>query len=240
MKSKETKDLQMPPSFESDQHQAIAKTVGSIREKHDREWRSFAAAWNALKHRFRSAIEADATFSKSITRTKTPPPEERYLQEDALFHFFASTCSSIELFYFACYCIGTIIDPEAFPMAEPESLRVYPRHVSIAYRKRFPGAELSSVLKTCLSGSEFRTVVELRNFLSHRGSLPRLSHLGGDKDGSTFVPTNPQGLADSWVYDLEVSESSTSTSRNWLESTLSVLIRELHSFVGRELMNLAA
>ena len=218
----------------------VRKVVAAMRHGHDREWRSFAAAWNAVLYRFQAALEADTAFSSSVKVSRTPPPDERYVQEESLFRFFASACSSLECLYFATYCIGAIIDSDAFPMDLPVNLKKYPRDVSDAFGARFAKDGLTAVLAKTLESAEFEALRNYRNFLSHRGSLPRHSHLGGDKDGSTYTPTNPHELSDSWVYDFEITEASTASARSWLETTIPTCIAELRSFTEGYLHSSAA
>ena len=173
---------------------------------------------------------ADDTFTSSVRVNKMPPIEERHIQEKALFKFFTSGCSSIECFYFSSYCIGSIVDSNKFPIVSPNDLRIYPQDVADAFGDRFPQDTLCTKLTEIIKADEFKKLYNYRNFLSHRGALPRQSHLGGNRDGLTFIPKNPSDLSDNWIHDFELNEATTRIPREWLENLLQNCIAELNAF----------
>lgn len=208
----------------------ISQAVASKREKHGSAGQSFAAAWNAVPIRFQAMFEADDTFTGSVMRSNMPPADERYTQEKALFKFFTSARSSLECFYFASYCIGSIVDSDTFPIEIQKDLKIYPKDVSKNFNKRFSQDSLSIVLDKTIKAAEFEIIKEYRDFLSHRGALPRHAYVGGNKHGSAFIPENPRDLSDNWKPTFELNDYSTRGIRKWLEATLSNCIAELHSF----------
>lgn len=218
----------------------VRKIVATTRHEHDRAWRSFAVAWGAVLYRVQAAQEANDAFFSSVRVSAAPQPEERFIQEKLLFDFFASACSSVECLYFASYCIGAILDADAFPMDFPKNLRKYPHEISEAFGNSFPNERLTEVLDRTHKSDEFEALRDYRNFLSHRGSLPRHTYLGGEKDHATYVPANPLELSDRWVYEFEVTDSLTTDASKWLEMTLLDCISELRSFTRDYLSSYAA
>jgi len=152
-----TVGVRMPPEFNAKAHDSVNSRVSSATQPNSRQRRSFAAAWNATAYRFLAASEADASFTHSVGGTVSPPPQERYIQDNALFTFFVAACSTLESFYFSAYCIGAIIDPEAFPMGSPKDLKLYPDRVAKAFTSRFSQDELSNALSTPLDTIEYKT-----------------------------------------------------------------------------------
>jgi hypothetical protein len=200
-------------------------------------WHGFASAWNGVAYRLRAAHEHADGFRASISASSAPEPNERYRQDHDLFGFVVSALSTLECFFFASYCIGSLLDTTLFPLSRAEDLKKpYPKHVSKQFRKAFPNDVLSSEMDVCLSSHEFKQLSDLRNVLAHRGTPPRQHFLGtGNTDTPSAIPGNLVDPASGWRYDFPLDPRCLDPYQTFLDKTLSQLVIEASRFVNARL-----
>ena len=235
-----TTGFDLPPVFDVASYDRVNEQAAVLANPNDasaplkqNSWFSYAAAWNGFAARLRSAIEYDAEFGRLIAISTAPEQELRYLQERAFFGCIASAYSSIECFYMASYCLGTVLSQSNFPLHQALDLNKYPRHVATAFFNWLPTDSFSQLLSATECSSELRSLSNLRNTLAHRGVLPRKVNLSTGGDVPSAVPANPRALARDFDYNASLSSATTSVHTLWLGQIASRLTVALSEFLAR-------
>jgi hypothetical protein len=94
-------DLQMPADFPHATYMAVEGRISHHLEGRDAGkvagFSGYAGGWNGLAVRFRAADEYAARAIHLLTTLPgSPPNEDRYAEESALFGFFANAVASVE------------------------------------------------------------------------------------------------------------------------------------------------
>ena len=195
-------------------------------------WFSYAAAWNGVAVRLRSAVEYDEEFAGLIAATTAPPHEERYAQERALFGCVAAALSTVECFYMAAYCAAAALAPTSIPLTAAKHLILRPSEVAAAYRVWEPSDPFTNSLASVASATELRALEDLRNTLAHRGLLPRQHYLSTVSVVPSTVPSNPKALAADFDYKAALGTATTSAHAMWVLNTTSRLVGEFNFFLA--------
>lgn len=197
------------------------------------QWRSFGTSWNAIVWRFRTMIDSDEAFRESVNKSKTPEPEERYIQERALFEFYASALTILENFCFSLFCVVSIKDNERFSIDARSLQRVTPRYLLSIFRDNYPDTEIFRLLREFIEDSQYSKLKETRDYFLHRGAYSRATHmfLGVDKESATKVPHNPKDIAEDWDFSIEIDTEMTQVKRDWVVNILSRLFDELDNYI---------
>ncbi len=222
--------ITMPPSFNKSAHDGVNRRLAQYSQTHKKQWQSFATAWNGIAYRTHTALDNDTNFTNSVSRSNSPLPEERFKQEEALFSFFVCSVSALECFFYAAYCFASISKPTVFPISLPKDLKFYPKDVAAKYAVEFAGDGLTVEMANCLSSSEYVTMVDFRNVLTHRGTIPRNFYRGGDEDGTATMPSNPTEVSTKWEYNLVIDGITTRKYTTWFIGELSSLLSAASQF----------
>lgn len=231
--------LNVPSDFDIDRYISVNVQVAIVANPNDSDnpgkrnsWHSYASAWNGVAYRLINAVESHEEFEKSISKSTAPGGQENYIQERALFSCIVSALSSIECFFMAAFSIGTALKPEYFQLDEAKNLNKIPCKVANCFSKWESTAIFSKLLKEIVESSNFKELNDLRNYLAHRGILPRKHYLSnGLKDIPSAVPTKPKELPLDFDYSNHLSDKTTYIHIEWLISTLNKLIQELDEFL---------
>jgi hypothetical protein len=230
----------MPDGFDLALYSDINERVAIIANPNDpaalwkrNAWFGYAAAWNGLAYRLRSALDYDAEFGGLIELGTAPPREEHYAQERALFGCIAAALSAIECFFMAAYCTGNALDPTSFPLASAGHLNKDPSQVVKAYRSWVPQERFTNALFQCSESIELKNLANLRNALAHRGILPRQHFLSTTQSIPSAVPSNPKALAMDFSYDTPLDHATTSIHTKWLRHASKQLMVEFKDFLVR-------
>jgi len=191
----------------------------------------YAFAHNSILWRFRGVADSDDDFRKAYQLpTEGDCTEKTYLQERALFEFFAAFVSCIEVLCYCSYTIGTLSDPTTFPLATEDDRRnVTPKLTIKKFRRQHPTERIVGVLDAVVIG--YGDADKMRNVLSHRGSPGR----------NVTVPLgSPQLSSTTWKapsmsQPYLVDESLTKTNRKWLAQRLDAVLDALCEFAQRVL-----
>lgn len=227
--------IRMPRGFNIAGHDAVNEQSAKYSRTHYKAWQSFAAAWNGVAYHARDASVHDFEFTRLIRKSTSPPPEERSAQESALFGFFSHSFSALECFFFAAYCLGSIVKPKEFPISEANDLKIHAREIASKFQSGFSGEPISTEMRRCLDSPPYKQIATLRNVLTHRGSLPRRFFKGGVQDGGSMIAANPDHTADRWVFSFAVDEGTTRDRATWLQETLNQLIDKASVFCEAKL-----
>jgi hypothetical protein len=191
-------------------------------------WFVFVNAWNGLADRVVAANSYSDAFSASIQALKA----HRYDQDHALFGFSASALSSIECLCMGCYGVGAMISPKHFSMKNAESLIQSPLSVSKCYSKLDPTLRLSRELELISKSIEFQELSDLRNALSHRGTLARSDQPKPGPSPHT-IPSNPKDLPEHFRYSCELIPDLTAIRMTWVIQSVNTLAKALLEFIPK-------
>lgn len=227
--------IKMPVGFNVSAHSIVRERLSRYLKSHEAQWRSFTSAWNSVALRARATAEYDWEFTRLITISKSPPPEDRLRQEQALFGFFVNALSALECFYYAAYCFASILKPVEFPVSTPKDLKFYPNDVANKFAIIFAGEPISIEMQMCLNSPTYDELMKIRNVLAHRGTLPRQFFIGGEKDGSAMIPSNPTAPSILWSYDFAIDSKTTQERAQWVSKTLSRLLEVAEQFCTAKL-----
>src|SRR5680860_162031 len=98
--------LLVPADFPTAPYEVVLQVVESTQARHAL-YEHHAGAWNALAYRFRASVDCGDLFVTLLnTHGSAPEPQERYLQERALFDFFSAGFSVFECAFYGLYTIG--------------------------------------------------------------------------------------------------------------------------------------
>src|SRR6266511_3954052 len=112
-----TNGLTVPGNFPVTEYESVQRTLSSKYGAHAL-YAHYGGAWNALAYRYRECCDSGERFLLLLQRYGgSPPPEERYRQERALFDFFSAGFSIFECTFYALYTFGAIGSPAHFSLA---------------------------------------------------------------------------------------------------------------------------
>jgi hypothetical protein len=229
-----TTGVNLPDEFDVATFDAVSKLLGAFGETHPSERSSFAAAWNAVGFRFRAAYDYSREFTASISQSVGPGGDERYRQDHCIFGFTTSALSTLECICFAAYCIGSIASPSAFPVTTAKDLRqIKPEEVARRFRAEYPQAGLTVEISEIIAAPGYTDLGELRNFLSHRGSLPRQFRMSSPS--TAFIPDNPKDVASDWRITRVLGPQLTSDLMQFVSTATTGLIAQTLTFAEAEL-----
>jgi hypothetical protein len=221
----------VPDDFPSEWHEETKQLLVKYKDTKLTEWKSFSVGWNGIVYRYRAMTEYDEIFTTSISKIgSSPPPEERYHQDKALFGFFVNAVSVIECFFYAVFWIGIIIKPSLSPMDAKSLQSLYPKDISKKYEKEFPRENLTKKLRAFIGCPQYTDMKDMRDVLSHRGKLPRNYYAGGERDGKTTMPNNPKESTSKWVLNNYIDKETTAKRRKFLSTELESLTSETVKF----------
>jgi len=228
--------LDWSSDFPLEAYDKISGILVEYKDTHRTQWMSFGSSWRGLKNRYRAMVEYDKEFTQSIKKHGNSPPfEERYKQEKALFGFFVSAISTIECFFYSTYFVGAILKPDNFP-SEFESLKyLYPQNIMEKFVANFHGDVLTDKMKKCVDDRMYIVMRDMRDALSHRGELPRSFYRGGERNGMATMPINPKDTSDLWRYDFSIDENTTTARHQWLSGTLKGLTSAAADFCEKNM-----
>ena len=213
----------MPSGFPSAAHDAVTKCVGPWSKTHFTEYLEFAGGWSAIPYRYLACEESDRAFTQSIKRDGPgPQPPTRYVQEHALYVFFAGGLSVIESFAYAVHAIGWMLDSPGFDMSSEKQKRsVTPLSTCKRFEAAFPNETLPVAVRQVIGSDEYDEWGRIRNEFSHRVAPRREFTL------ATGVPG--AGTAE-WPWGA-IDERATAGRFGWLSSVTSTLVEAANEFV---------
>ena len=85
-------------------------------------------------------------------------------------------------------------------------------------------------MNNCLENAQYIALLELRDFMSHRGKLPRNFFAGGEQDGMATMPANPKAPGEAWKFTSVVDEQTTEVPYQFVKSELNKLVAAAYTF----------
>lgn len=226
-----------PQGFDTAAYTAIHDKMRGYNNSHRAAWRSFGSAWNGLLYRHRCAQEHCQTFVELIG-SPNPSFTERYRQDLALFSFFSCALSTLECFSVGAHCIASTINSQAFPVSSDKELReINPGNVARRYGSAFPETAIAETMcEIFQADSTYEHIKTQRDYLSHRGTLPRTLDVGGDDDGKVCIPDNAKKPSTDWQFTRELNSQTTGEPYRWLEQSIARLLVSMKEFCDQRLL----
>ena len=137
--------------FPTDAHNEVVGILGPRQGVSE-----IAAGWNAVAIRFKSAANADERYTVSIRSEEAfNSPDERVVQQEALFAFFMNGYAALESFAYAAFAMGSMLRPADFPMGTPNDLRaINLKTASSRFTTSFSGTEMAAALSALIDDPE--------------------------------------------------------------------------------------
>lgn len=213
-----------PEDFPVTPYEAIHSVVSASRGTYRHSFAQFAGAWNAVCYRYLSCAEHDEAFTASLRRASaSPPPDERYIQERELFGFFVTGLASIESLCYGLFAIGSMLDADSFPIADPKDMRrVDPKRTANRFEQAFPDDAVTAKLREMVAARGFRQWSDIRNILAHREAPGRHFYRGGPFNGAAL-----------WLNGIPLEEDFTACRRKWLAHTIGAIMQASLEFAQR-------
>ena len=234
-------DVDLPVDFDVASYDVVADYAIRMANPNDpaarwntNAWFGFGTGWLGFAMRLRSAMEFNEEFGILIAASPSPGRAEQYKQERALFACITAALSSMECFSYATYCLAGAFDDKHFPLSDKRKLRGKSGGSFVDKFKAFNSLDPFVVrLDMIWDASEFDALSDLRNALSHRGTLPRKVWFSTVSDLPDTVPFNPKALAENFVHDSPLTAEATAGHVLWVTTVLSELTTEFAEFLMR-------
>lgn len=242
----------VPNDFPSEIYQKIivdiANKIGDTQEDYEK-FSEFASAWVSIAYRFTSVTYDNYEFAASTNKfgiTSQLKPREREIQDNSLFSFFVNGQSLIESLCYALYILGSIKNPNGFPITPENLAGVEPGMVKEKFIKYFKSEQVTSDLSTIIDSVQYQEIKICRNTLLHR-AIP-------DRQRTEFpmrIKGSPQLfiiLLDYWKipgkikdkngkkidHDVSVINDATISYREWLLASLTKIFTSTDQFVMKD------
>lgn len=139
-------------------------------------WREFAGGTNLLAWRFRSVYEAWNTYCHIwIVSGGRPDHEQMYVQERALFETFAAAISCVESLVYSIAAALSSPSVLSLPFGPDKQRQCSPSKLRDWLRSHASAVALCDALTELVDSREWDILLRVRNRLSHRGNLPRIT-----------------------------------------------------------------
>ncbi|HEV2186168.1 MAG TPA: hypothetical protein VGR70_03110 [Stellaceae bacterium] len=207
--------IEMPRDFPTEAHNTLVRRLSPYQPSNPTVWSELAAGWNAVATRFRSAADADKTFTASISSPHAlRSHEELHRQNEALFTFFVNGYAALESFTYAVFSMGALLRPSSFPMDTPAHFRaITPKATQTRFAAHFPNTSIEARLTAMLVDPKFERWGLIRNVLAHRAVPARHHHM---RVGSSSLDTTDWEILDG----IALNAQTTASERPWLATTL--------------------
>lgn len=169
----------------------------------------FGPAWRAIAYRFRAADEQANYLRYSLARHGTAPiPEQRYLQEQALYGFFCNAISVFDSAAYGLYAIGSQLAPQQFPFSEKHRRDVTLERTRKAFNDAFSADPIVDAFDVLMQSKEFKSLKGARNVLAHRAAPGRHFHAdGGGQTEPTFWKLDDSSLDGEFLSKRQIAVS---------------------------------
>ena len=192
-------------------------------------WKEFGGASNLIGWRFRSSYEDMNNYIESWRKFGSNTSfEEMYLRERALFGMFTAGVSCIES---TCYALNALAShPNLLNMqfGENEQRNSSPVRLQERLSKHSRARALTNTLKILTASTDWSLWIELRNRMTHRSNLPRITRVAF---GSEPPPEKAlQFAATSSTQAFEADIEHLGIMFKWLANSLRQLLVEGKKF----------
>ena len=216
--------ISLPEDFPDKQFSYFMESSKSVLlSNSDNSWKEFAGASNLIGWRFRTCYEdMDSYIQSWEEQGENVSFEELYMRERFLFGMFSCGVSCIESTCYAVFALASHHSIYNLPFGENEQRRCNPKSLEEAL-KRFDTAEtIVDELNSMLRSNEWKLWVNLRNRMTHRSNIPRITR--GAVGGSPPPAKALQFAATSSTPEIEADKDHLVNLFKWLSQSLSKLL----------------
>ncbi len=227
-------EIDMPSDFPVGPYDSVWERLVGLGAEYDRtgaqgkyhSWYQWLAAWINITYRFRSCAEHDEAFARSVSKFGDNPRQpEKYHQDRELFGFFVTGLSAIESAYYGLFAVGSILDPDNFPLSTYKDMRNATTTKTVQqFTMSFPNDGITAALQGIASQQEYRDWRDARNIIAHRISPGRriYASIGG-----------PAKTTEWMLQNMPMDAASTASRRRWLAGSLHYLLTEADNFTAK-------
>ena len=195
----------------------------------------FNSGWIGLAYRYSAMVEYDEQYKYSInSKSRNSPLSEfseiTYKQEKAIFGFFVNAVSVVDCYFWSIYFIGTIIKPTEFPWDTETLKHLYPTKVAKKFCEEFSEQTLTKQMNKFVNKTGYTEMKDMRDVLSHRGTITIRLNIGGERDGMETMPTKPKDGIYNWQFDYPIDEKTTTKHRKLISTEFESLTSETMNF----------
>jgi hypothetical protein len=189
----------------------------------------FGMAWHGLGYRA-CTLEEYFNHYMSLPRYGSAGHDGNYREDQALVDYLFNACSGVDCAIFASYAIGAGLNPNNFESQKKNDLRVERKSLIKKFEALWPSELLTDVLKDVRDQSSFQLLYEIRDVVTHRGTLPRTLYMGGSLNGKVTIPSNSKDLPDIWSSDLVLGKESVADWQGILQTFLQRVVNGVLRF----------
>lgn len=199
-------ELELPEIFSTEEYDSVNKKMAKYANDVGSNWIMFASAWNGVGYRLIATHKSCENFNNLIVAT----PQTialRFEQDHEMFGFFAAALSCLECAFTAAYACASQATPTFFPIITDSDLKLMPVVICNRLKTQYADSPLVSSMVEILQSGLYKQISDFRNYLSHRGTLPRKQYASVGSftpDPPAEVSGNPQKLAWNWIYDFKI------------------------------------
>jgi hypothetical protein len=179
--------------------------------------KSFGAAWNGLGYRARGADEHSSSYGELWSTEPATTHETRLYQEREFFAAVTNISSAAEAFSFAAHVLAMAYARE--PLTKANLKRVWPAML-VRIQNQPETAPIGKFIAKEYADTASVSLEEIRDFLIHRGGLPRSHWVGGPHHGTATVASNPKAAPADWMPDLTLNAQTLAPWTVWLKQYL--------------------
>ncbi|WP_156116671.1 hypothetical protein [Massilia sp. 9096] len=235
--SKTLGDLNLPENFPHLEFDSVNAKMANYAQNPSSNWFMFAAAWNATGYRAIATHKSSARFDELLANSAASL-ELRFLQDHEMFSFFTAALSAIECAFFATYACVSQAFPSDYPIALDKDLRVTPEKIFAKMKAKHGSTAIVNAMKDILSDPQYAELSNFRNYLAHRGILPRKQYAAtgpGAVDLPSDVSGNPTQLASSWIYNFKLVPGCLIPFVDFTDKAIGSIVQQLHDFATVDL-----
>jgi hypothetical protein len=227
-------ELKLPVKFRSEENDSVNRKMAKYASDAGSNWFMFASAWNAVAYRLIAAHKSCEKFDKLIVAT----PQTialRFDQDHEMFDFFTAALSCLECAFTATFACASQAAPAVFPINADNDLKIMPTMICKRLKSEFADSSLVSSMVGILRAPRYKQLADFRNYLSHRGTLPRKQYAStgsSTPDPASEVSGNPQSLAWKWIYDFKIESGCFNPFVEFTDEAVKNLICGLDEFTA--------
>jgi hypothetical protein len=115
---------------------------------------------------------------------------DRYPQEEALFSVAFNVTSAAECLLLSTAFLGAVLKSHRGSHAVLPSLRSGPKDIRKYFVRQFPGTAIARVVEDLVEDRKRLQILDLRNIMTHRGSIPRTHVVSPRNPGHVRIPAD--------------------------------------------------
>lgn len=195
-------------------------------------WDLFVMGWSGLGYRSLAASEHLLRHRVGFAPDRPPTHLEHYRHDSEITGFIINATAATDALIFSLSILANCLHPNSLPHSTAKQLELR-RGERMKALARLPADSPVHDLLLAFDALEAKVLFDTRDTLLHRGRLPRLLSIGGERSGKLRVPSNPKATPGEWIYDVEVDPHTLNDWAAWLREVLSHGLRTIDGVLGQ-------